>query len=55
VREAGVSVLIVEQNAKRSLQLSHRGYLLEQGAIVGEGSAAELLRSEAVRKAYLGS
>jgi branched-chain amino acid transport system ATP-binding protein len=55
VREAGVSVLIVEQNAKRSLQLSHRGYLLEQGAIVGEGSAADLLRSEAVRKAYLGS
>jgi len=54
VRDAGVSVLIVEQNAKRSLALSHRGYLLEQGAIVGEGSAAELLRSEAVRKAYLG-
>lgn len=55
VRDARVSVLIVEQNARRSLELSHRGYLLEQGAIVGEGSASELLRSEAVRKAYLGS
>jgi branched-chain amino acid transport system ATP-binding protein len=54
VRDANVSVLIVEQNAKKSLELSHRGYLLEQGAIVGEGGASELLRSEAVRKAYLG-
>lgn len=54
VREAGVSILIVEQNAKKSLGLSNRGYLLEQGVIVGEGGAEELLRSEAVRKAYLG-
>lgn len=54
VRDAKVSVLIVEQNAKKSLELSHRGYLLEQGAIVGEGSAMDLLQSQAVRKAYLG-
>lgn len=54
VRDANVSVLIVEQNAKKSLELSDRGYLLEQGVIVGEGGATELLRSEAVRKAYLG-
>jgi branched-chain amino acid transport system ATP-binding protein len=54
VRDTDVSVLIVEQNAKRSLELSARGYLLEQGAVVGEGRAQDLLRSEAVRKAYLG-
>lgn len=54
VRDANVSVLLVEQNVKKSLELSHRGYLLEQGAIVGQGSARELLQSEAVRKAYLG-
>lgn len=54
IRESAVSILIVEQNAKKSLALSDRGYLLEQGRIVGEGAADELLNSEAVRKAYLG-
>lgn len=54
VRDANVSVLIVEQNAKKSLELSNRGYLLEQGRIVGEGTGEELLNSESVRKAYLG-
>jgi branched-chain amino acid transport system ATP-binding protein len=54
IRGDRVSVLIVEQNARKSLELSDRGYLLEQGAVVGEGRAEDLLRSEAVRKAYLG-
>jgi len=54
IQETKVSILIVEQNAKKSLQLSDRAYLLEQGRIVGEGLAAELLRSAVVRKAYLG-
>ena len=54
VRESAVSILIVEQNARKSLALSDRGYLLEQGLIVGEGDAGELLNSEAVRRAYLG-
>ena len=54
IRESSVSILIVEQNAQKSLKLSNRGYLLEQGQIVGEGEASDLLRSEVVRKAYLG-
>lgn len=54
VRKADVTILLVEQNARRSLQLSDRGYLLEQGRIVGTNSAAALLDDEAVRKAYLG-
>ena len=54
IRKDDVSILIVEQNARRSLELSDRGYLLEQGVVVGEGSAEELLGSQAVQKAYLG-
>jgi branched-chain amino acid transport system ATP-binding protein len=54
VREDKVAILIVEQNAARALRLSDRGYLIEQGRIVGEGNAHELLQSAAVRKAYLG-
>ena len=55
VRDDKVAVLIVEQNAKRSLALSTRGYLLEQGRVVGTDSAEALLASEAVRRAYLGA
>lgn len=54
VSEAEVTILMVEQNAVRSLALSDRGYLIEQGSIVGTGDAAALLNDEAVRKAYLG-
>ena len=54
VRKANVTILLVEQNARRSLELSDRGYLIEQGRIVGTNSAAALLKDEAVRKAYLG-
>jgi len=49
-----VSILLVEQNAKRSLALSNRGYLLEQGRVVGADSGGALLSSEAVQRAYLG-
>jgi len=55
VRDAQVAVLLVEQNARRSLQLSSRGYLLEQGRVVGTDSAAVLLASAAVQRAYLGA
>lgn len=51
----GMGVLLVEQNAKQSLAIADRGYLLETGRIVGQGSAAELQSSEAVRRAYLGA
>ena len=54
VRDDRVSILLVEQNARRSLALSNRGYLLEQGRIVGEDDAQRLLASEAVQRAYLG-
>lgn len=50
----GTGVLMVEQNSRQSLSISDRGYLLEKGVITGEGRAEDLLRSEAVQKAYLG-
>lgn len=54
VRNAGVTILMVEQNARRSLKLSDRGYLMEQGRIAGSGPSAELLHDASVQKAYLG-
>lgn len=54
IREAGIGVLLVEQNAKRSLQIADRGYLIETGCITGEGSAAQLREDPAVQRAYLG-
>ncbi|MGE4124874.1 MAG: ABC transporter ATP-binding protein [Pusillimonas sp.] len=55
VRDLGVGVLMVEQNAKLSLEIADRGYLIETGRIVGEGSAAQLRDDPAVQRAYLGS
>jgi branched-chain amino acid transport system ATP-binding protein len=54
VREAGVGVLLVEQNVRQSLRVADRGYLLEVGRIVGEGSAVALRDDPAVQRAYLG-
>ncbi|HRF07108.1 MAG TPA: ABC transporter ATP-binding protein [Xanthobacteraceae bacterium] len=54
IRGAGIGVLLVEQNAKRSLQIADRGYLIETGRITGEGSAAQLRDDPAVQRAYLG-
>ena len=54
VREAGVGLLLVEQNAQESLALADRGYLIENGKIVGSGTASELKSDAAVRRAYLG-
>lgn len=50
----GTTVLLVEQNAGKSLEISDRGYVLENGRIVLSGTGAELMQSEEVRKAYLG-
>lgn len=55
VRELGVGILMVEQNAKLSLEIADRGYLIETGRIVGEGSAEQLRDDPAVQRAYLGS
>jgi branched-chain amino acid transport system ATP-binding protein len=54
VSESGVSLLLVEQNAHKALQLAHRAYVLETGTIVMTGTGQELLASPEVRKAYLG-
>jgi branched-chain amino acid transport system ATP-binding protein len=54
INEAGVSLLLVEQNANMALQVAHHAYVLETGAIVMQGSGRELLESPEVRKAYLG-
>jgi branched-chain amino acid transport system ATP-binding protein len=54
LREQGTTVLLVEQNARAALRVADRGYVLERGAIVAEGSAEELLHDERVQRAYLG-
>ncbi|MBI5198499.1 MAG: ABC transporter ATP-binding protein [Nitrospirae bacterium] len=54
INDKGVTVLLVEQNAKAALKLSHRGYVMETGRIVMEDSAESLLNDPEVRKAYLG-
>ncbi|MBL8834815.1 MAG: ABC transporter ATP-binding protein [Alphaproteobacteria bacterium] len=54
IRETGVGILLVEQNARQSLAIADRGYLIANGRIVGEGSAARLRSDEAVGAAYLG-
>jgi len=51
---AGRTVLLVEQNARKALQIADRGYVIELGRITFEGPSAELLQSDEVRKAYLG-
>ena len=50
----GVTVLMVEQNFRKALQIAQRGYVLERGRIVASGEAADLLESDVVRQAYLG-
>ena len=50
----GVTVLLVEQNAKKALSIADRGYVLETGKIVLAGEADELINDESVRRAYLG-
>ena len=52
--QEGTTILLVEQNARMALQFARRGYVLENGNIVLEGSSAELLADPEVKKAYLG-
>ncbi len=54
VNKDGVTVLLVEQNAKKALTVADRAYVLETGSIVKEGKASDLLNDESIRKAYLG-
>src|SRR4051794_8117078 len=55
IRDKGLGILLVEQNAKRSLAIADRGYLIANGRIVGKGSAASLRSDPAVQRAYLGA
>ena len=53
-REHGTSMLLVEQNARAALQIADRGYVMETGHLILEGSAEELLENRDVQRAYLG-
>ena len=54
VNKDGVTVLLVEQNAKKALSIANRAYVMETGSIVKEGLASDLLNDDAIKKAYLG-
>ena len=54
VNKDGVTVLLVEQNAKKALAIANRAYVLETGSIIKEGDAKELLHDPEIKKAYLG-
>lgn len=54
VHQSGVSIILVEQNTRLAFKLAKRGYILEVGSVVLEGSTEELANSELVKKAYLG-
>jgi branched-chain amino acid transport system ATP-binding protein len=54
LREQGITVLLIEQNVPRTLEIADRAYVLENGRVVLEGTCDELLQSDFVRKAYLG-
>ncbi len=54
VNKAGTTVLLVEQNAKKALNIANRAYVLETGKIVKEGPAHDLMNDDSIRKAYLG-
>jgi len=54
MNEEGVTIFLVEQNARQALELADRAYILEQGRIVGEGEAKDLLNDDRVQQAYLG-
>jgi len=55
INEEGLTIFLVEQNVKQALKIAHRGYVLENGHIVLQGTGAELLNEPRVQAAYLGS
>jgi branched-chain amino acid transport system ATP-binding protein len=54
LRDEGVTIFLVEQNAHQALKIADRGYVLENGRIVMNGTGNALLNDDSVRKAYLG-
>ncbi|MFC5712310.1 ABC transporter ATP-binding protein [Thalassorhabdus alkalitolerans] len=55
INKTGVTVLLAEQNAHAALKISNRGYVLENGSVVMEGTQKELMNNEDIRKAYIGA
>ena len=55
INESGRTILMVEQNAAAALRVAHRGYVLEAGSVVLEGTRQELMENEGVKQAYLGA
>jgi len=54
INEAGLTIVLVEQNARAALKLAHRGYVFEVGKVALEGPSARLLEDPNVQNAYLG-
>ena len=54
LRSQGISIFLIEQNVVQALEIADRGYVIENGRILLEGRSEELMRSERIRKAYLG-
>lgn len=54
LKESGTTILLVEQNAKKALEIADRAYVLETGAITASGTGRELAQSDEIKKAYLG-
>jgi branched-chain amino acid transport system ATP-binding protein len=54
LKEEGITILLVEQNVREALDMGDRGYVVQTGRVVLEGTGDELLRSDLVRKAFLG-
>jgi branched-chain amino acid transport system ATP-binding protein len=54
INAQGTTILLVEQNARMALTVAHRGYVLQTGQVVVQGTATDLQSNEMVRKAYLG-
>jgi branched-chain amino acid transport system ATP-binding protein len=54
LREQGITIFLVEQNVRNTLEVADRAYVLENGQIVLEGKGKDLLQNELVKRAYLG-
>lgn len=54
LRERGISILLIEQNVRQTLEIADRAYVLENGRIISEGRSKELLQDDHIKKAYLG-
>jgi branched-chain amino acid transport system ATP-binding protein len=55
INRQGVTIILIEQNAKMALRLAHRAYVLEVGNLLTQGKASDLAKDETVKKAYLGT